>query len=172
MFEIALKCDINPILCFCTFCLDKHGRQRRKFLEEFITTYVHRKRLPHRGTGMLTIKVRSTRWEGHRCATWRKPAPSGRAWSFLGGEFISLTFIYEKFVALYATGWSVQLSYMKPCFKHSVSKKTLPKQINCMSNVDFIKPEFPTEIDFRHNCRFFPLVMNKNKAPANHLLKW
>lgn len=79
----------------------RNGRQRTKFLEDFITTYVKRKCLPHRGTGTFTIKVPCIQWEGYRYATWRKPAPSGRAWSFLGGEFISLTFIYGKFVVLY-----------------------------------------------------------------------
>lgn len=45
--------------------------------------------------------------------------------------------------------------YMKACFKYFVRKNTLRKQINCASNVDFIKLGFPTEVDFKCNCRGF-----------------
>lgn len=50
---------------------------------------------------VFTIKAQGMWWEGHRSAVWEKPVPSGKAWSFLGGDFIALTFIYLWFAALY-----------------------------------------------------------------------
>lgn len=48
-------------------------------------------------------------------------------------------------------GEMFSVSYMKPCFKYYVRKNTFHKQINCTSNVDFIKLAFPIEVDFKCN---------------------
>lgn len=73
---LCLKLYWNMVLlqpsAFALNAQMRNGRQRTKFLEDFITTYVKRKCLPHRGTGTFTIKVQCIQWEGHRICNMEK----------------------------------------------------------------------------------------------------
>lgn len=57
---------------------------------------------------------------------WRKPVPSGRAWSFLGGDFIVLTFIYG-FLPCILCGEMSSISCLKLCLNFYVRKQILRK---------------------------------------------